>query len=132
MLAEQKINESLEPLTAYHKIQWLTIPPRSPHFDGLWEAAVKSFKRHFLKTTGKTTLPLEELTPLLTQIEAIMNFRPLTSPSIDPNDFPTLTSAHFLIGRPLLTVPDFEPPDKADLTLIRRFLQRQQAMNFFL
>ena len=35
--------------------------------------AVKSFKRHFPKTTGKTTLPVEELTTLLTQIEAIMN-----------------------------------------------------------
>ena len=28
MLAEQKITESLEPFTVYHKIQWLTIPPR--------------------------------------------------------------------------------------------------------
>ena len=82
------------------------------HFGGLWEAVDKSFKRNFLKTTGKTTLPLEELTTLLTQIEAIMNSRPLTSPSNDPNDFPTITPAHFLIGRPLLTVPDSDHPTK--------------------
>ena len=131
LLAEQKITEFFEPFTAYHKIQWHTIPPRSPHFGGLWEAAANSFKRHFLKTTGKTTLPLEELTTLLTQIEAIMNSRPITSPSNDPNDFQTLTPAHFLIERPLLTVPDSDPPDKADLTLIRGFQQRLQAMNFF-
>ena len=59
-----------------------------------------------------------------------MNSRPLTSPSNDLNDFPKLSPAHFLIGRPLLTVPDSDPPDKADFTLIGRFQQRQHAMNF--
>ena len=60
-----------------------------------------------------------------------MNSCPLTSPSNDPNAFQTLTPAHILIERPLLSVPDSDPPDKADLTLISRFQQRQQAMNFF-
>ena len=115
MVAEQKFHESLEPLTAYHKIQWLTTPPRSPDFGCLWEAAVKSFKRHLLKTTGKAILPIEELTTSPTQIEAKLNSRPITSPSNDPNDFPTLPPAHFVIGRPLLTA-DSDTSDKADLS----------------
>ena len=131
MLAEQKINDALVPFVAYQKIQWLTIPPRSPHFGGLWKAAVKSMKRHLMETTGRTTLPLDELTTLLNQVEAILNSRPLTAPSKDPNNFPALTPAHLLIGRPLLAVPDIELPDFVDLSLFRKFQQRQHAMNFF-
>ena len=69
MLAEQKVNDALEPFVAYRKIQWLTISPRSNHFSGLWEAAVKSLKQHLMKTTGNTTVPLDELKTLLNQIE---------------------------------------------------------------
>ena len=131
LLAEQKINDALEPFVAYHKIQWLTIPSRSPHFGGLWKAAVKSLKRPLMKTTERTTLPLDDLTTLLNQIEAMMNSRLLTAPYNNPNNFPALKPAHLLIGRPLLAVLDFELPDSADLSLVRSFQQQQHDMNFF-
>ena len=56
---------------------WVTIPPRAPRFGGIWEAAVKSMKRHLRRILGLQTLKYEELLIILQQIEAILNSRPL-------------------------------------------------------
>ncbi|XP_075250898.1 uncharacterized protein LOC142343097 [Convolutriloba macropyga] len=101
------------------QMNWLTITPRTPHFGGLWEAAIKSMKRHFYRTVGTTKMSFESFTILITQIEAILNFRPLTAASGDSNDPSALTPAHFLIGRPLTALP--EPSQEDTRTLNRRF-----------
>ncbi|KAL6442302.1 hypothetical protein ACFW04_002511 [Cataglyphis niger] len=50
-------------------IQWSFNPPLAPHF-GPWEAAVKSLKLHLRRVLEKSTLTYEEMSTLLTQIEA--------------------------------------------------------------
>lgn len=87
-------------------IKWEFIPPRSPHFGGLWEANIKIMKRHLTKIVGQTILTFEEFTTVLAQVEGVLNSRPLTPLSNDPSDLNPLTPAHFLIGRPITSAPD--------------------------
>lgn len=84
-----------------HSIKFLFNTPYSPHLGGLWEAGVKSCKFHLRRVMGNANLTYEELSTLLAQIEAVLNSRPMSPLSTDPNDFNPLTPAHFLIGRPL-------------------------------
>ncbi|XP_043258500.1 uncharacterized protein LOC122400851 [Colletes gigas] len=87
-------------------ITWHFSPPRSPHYGGLWEAAVKSFKYHLLRTIGDILFTYEELNTYVVEIEAILNSRPITPISSDPNDYIALTPAHFLIGESLIGLPE--------------------------
>jgi hypothetical protein len=82
-------------------IRWHFIPPRSPHFGGLWESGIKSIKYHLKRVIGDTSVTYEEMYTLLTGVEACLNSRPLTPMSPDPTDFSVLTPAHFLIGEPM-------------------------------
>lgn len=88
------------------EIQWKFIPPNSPHWGGLWEAGIKSTKFHIRRIIGNSNLTFEELTTVLTQIEAILNSRPISALSSDPSDLACLTPAHFLIGEPMTSYPE--------------------------
>lgn len=87
-------------------IIWNFIPPGSPHFGGLWEAGVKATKHHLKRVIANAVLTYEKLVTVINQIEAVLNSRPLEPLSNDPNDLEVLTPGHFLVGRPLISVPE--------------------------
>ena len=105
ILGKSNQSESLRMYLSQQGIEWVTIPPRAPHFGGVWEAGVKSMKRHLRRVVGVQRLNYEELLTFINQIEAILNSRPLFPMSNDPNDFSPLTPGHFLIGDSMISLP---------------------------
>ena len=116
----QGTRESIISFCAERRIDWHFTPENAPHFGGLWEAAVKSFKHHFKRVVGDVRLNFEELTTTLAQIEACLNSRPLTPMPNPEEGIEALTPGHFLIGAPLEALPD--PPDSyRPIPLLRRW-----------
>ncbi|XP_044573688.1 uncharacterized protein LOC123257774 [Drosophila ananassae] len=99
---------SLHDFCLSESIEWRFIPPRSPHFGGLWEAAVKTTKHLLYRAVSPAVLGFEEFRTLLCRIASIINSRPLASISKNPADLDVLAPAHFLIGGPPST---FIEPD---------------------
>ena len=74
---EENDTEIRHYLLEHHKITWHSIPPRSPHFGGLWESVVKSMKKHLNRFMGTLLFTFEELTTITCQVEACLNSRPI-------------------------------------------------------
>ncbi|KAG5310817.1 MOS1T transposase, partial [Pseudoatta argentina] len=98
-------------------IRWHFNPPSAPHFGGLWKAVVKSTKYHLRKVIGDATLTYEEMSTLLTQVEACLNSRSLLALFDDPDDLSALTPGHLPIGAPLLAIPEPSLAEKATSSL---------------
>lgn len=87
------------------------------------EAAVRSSKKLLRREIGETILTFEELSTIVTKVEAILNSRPLVPMSEDPSDLEVLTPGHFLIGQPLVALPE---PNWKDINMSR--LSRYQLI----
>ncbi|XP_025192697.1 uncharacterized protein LOC112592764, partial [Melanaphis sacchari] len=121
--------DNRDKLTAHIACEWHFNPPGAPHFGGIWEAAVKSAKTLLTRALSPQVWTFEEFTTILYRVEAAMNSRPLVPASTDPSDLECLTPGHFLVGRPLLAIP--EPVDDAHIGLQTRWKLLQQSFQFF-
>ena len=99
-------SSTIETFMTNEGITWKFIPAKSPNFGGLWEAGVKRIKYHLKRIIGSTPMHFEDFFTVLSQIESVLNSRPLSPMSSSPDDYTPLTPGHFLIGRPLTSLPE--------------------------
>lgn len=116
-------NPSLLSQTASDNVTWHFLPPSAPHFEGIWEAGVRSVKQHLRRVLGDKTLTFEEFSTVLCHVEACLNSQPIAPLSDSIDDYQYLTPEHFLIGSAITA-----PPEPSILNLNENRLSRWQLV----
>ena len=98
-------NEEIQQYLSGAGIEWLFNVEKAPWWGGIFERMVRSTKRCLKKMIGRAQLSYDEILTAVTEVESIINSRPLSYVSTDDMEEP-LTPSHFLTGRRLLNVPD--------------------------
>lgn len=118
----------VESFSASEGISWSMIPPRAPHFGGLWESAVRSAKYHLTRVLDGSVLSYDEYCTLFTRIEAVLNSRPLCS-SVEQGE-EVVTPGHFLIGQSLSSMLELKIDDNAR-SLTKRLSELNHRLRSF-
>ena len=104
-------------------IHWKQNPPAASHMGGVWERQIRSVRSilsALMREYGHA-LDDESFRTLLTEVECIINSRPLTVPSSEPGDLDPLTPSHLLTMKSKVVLPPPGDFQKADVYLRRRW-----------
>ena len=104
--AISKWNQSLINKTLCQKgISWHFNPPAASHQGGVWERVIRSVRRILTALAGERVLTDECLSTFVTEVERILNDRPISAVSSDSRDLKALTPNSLLLGNINPVVP---------------------------
>ncbi|GFU20322.1 integrase catalytic domain-containing protein [Trichonephila clavipes] len=101
--------------TSTQKIVWKFIPPTAAWRRGWWERLVRIIKELLRRFLGKSILSYEELSTVICECEFLINSRPLTYISENPQELIPLTPAMFLIENRCSDTTDIDELNSRDL-----------------
>ncbi len=107
--------------------------PAASHFGGVWERQIRTVRKVLTQLSKEfgDQLDEESFRTLMCEVEAIVNSRPLTSVSTDPDDMNALTPSHLLTMKSNVVLP---PPgifQRADIYMRKRWRRVQYLANLF-
>ncbi|XP_019202879.1 uncharacterized protein LOC109195296 [Oreochromis niloticus] len=94
-------------------IKWIFNPPAGSYHGSVWERLIRSVRKVLNSVLKVQNLDNEGLCTVLCEAEAIVNSRPITKASTDPNDLEALTPNHLLLlkTKPLMPPGVFQKGD---------------------
>ncbi|GFX42285.1 integrase catalytic domain-containing protein [Trichonephila clavipes] len=101
--------------TSTQKIVWKFIPPTAAWWGGWWERLVRIIKELLRRSLGKSILSYEELSTVICECEFLINSRPLTYISENPQELIPLSTAMFLIENRCSDTTDIDELNSRDL-----------------
>ena len=116
---------------AHQKIQWLFNPPSSPHMGGSWERMIRTVKEAMFAIIKDRILTDFQMLTLFSEVENIVNNRPLTYLSEDHEDLEALTPNQFLIGRNFCNYYWVNKNCKKDVCRRKKWRQVQILSDYF-
>ena len=114
-------------------IDWVFNPPAASHMGGAWERQIKSTRKILtgLMDEYGHCLNEESFRTLMCEVEAIINSRPLTTVSGEPDDLEPLTPNHILTTKSTVVLPPPGNFQKNDVYMRRRWQRVQYLANLF-
>ena len=112
--------------TLDRKIQWVFNAPLSPWQTGTVERLVQSVKKPLKITVGTAKLTARQLEVLMTEVESIINNRPITT--VSPESLNPVTPAELIGGRRMECLPT---QTKASTTMTFNELWKKRKMVLF-
>jgi hypothetical protein len=127
----QKWNQTqIDKFLMQRGISWHFNPPKASHMGGCWERMIRSVRKILGPLLKEQVMDDEGLATMLCMVEAIINGRPLTTVSDDPNDLTVLSPNQLLNPK----MPYQLPPgifQKEDKYVRRRWRQVQYFCDVF-
>ena len=91
--------QSIQKFLRQKNMRWKFNPPGASHMGGAWERTIRSVRKILRALLGQQLVSDEILRTLMSEVEGILNSRPLTPVSSDPKDLEPITPNHLLLLR---------------------------------
>jgi hypothetical protein len=89
--------EKIHQFLLQQNVKWIFNLPLGSNHGGVWECCIRTVRKILLALLKQQTVDDECLTTIMCEVESIMNSRPLTKVSDDPNDLEALTPNYLLL-----------------------------------